>query len=62
MESITEFFKEEKDPLFQKGLEKGDEKFVTYLLQELGLSDKQAADTAKVSVEFVKKIRKKLQK
>ncbi len=70
MESITEFFKEEKDPLFRKGEAKGREegreeereKFVAYLIERSGLSDEKAADVAEVTVDVVKKIRKKLKK
>lgn len=75
MESITEFFKEEKDPLYRKGEAKGrkeerknglekerkrKEKIVINLLEKLGLSDEQAADVAGVPVTFVQEVRKEL--
>jgi len=69
MEHVSVFFKEEKDPFFQKGVRKGIEQgieqgidlknheFVRNLTTQLGLSDDQAAGVANVSVEFVKEIR-----
>ncbi len=72
MEKISKFFKEEKDPFFQKGVRKGIEQgieqgidlknhaIVHNLITKLGLSDEQAAGVAEVSVEFVKGIRNSL--
>jgi hypothetical protein len=60
MESITKFFKEERDPFFRRGLEKGKLEEVKNLIVKLGLSDEQAADVAEVSVDYVAKIRASL--
>jgi predicted transposase YdaD len=74
METVTKFFKEENDFLYQKGetkgIEKGESKgkeekshvVVENLIVKLGLSDEQAADVAAVSVEYVAKIRAALKK
>jgi flagellar biosynthesis/type III secretory pathway protein FliH len=68
MEKISKFFKEEKDPFFQKGVGKGMEKgikrgkeqVVQSLITELGLSDEQTARVAAVTMDFVSRIRKSL--
>lgn len=72
MEKVSEFFKEERDPFFQKGVIKGIEKgieqgidlksqeIVQNLITTLGLSDEQAAGVAGVSIEFVREIRAKM--
>ena len=46
----------------EKGIEKGKEEEVRNLVLKLGLTDKQAAEVAEVSVTFVKKIRTSLKK
>lgn len=74
METITKFFKEEKDYLYrkgeakgiEKGIEKGTEKksydVVENLITELGLTDDQIARIAEVSTDFIQKIRTDLDK
>src|SRR5690606_18547425 len=70
METITKFFKEEKDFLFRKGEAKGIEKgaeaksyeVVKNLITELSLTDDTIARVAEVSLEFVKKVRNDLAK
>lgn len=61
METVSNFFKEEKDFLYRKGEVKGREeeqvKIVTNLVAQLGLSDEQVADIAEVPVSFVKGVR-----
>lgn len=61
MKAISKFFKEENDFLYRKGEVKGKAEVIENLILKLGLSDVQAAEIAKVSVEFVKEIRQKLQ-
>lgn len=46
----------------EKGLEKGKTIAVRNLILKMGMSDDQAADIAEVSVDFVKKVRRKLKK
>lgn len=64
MESVSTFFKEEKDYLYRKGEAKGEAKknyiIVENLIVKLRLSDEQAAEVAEVEVEFVKKVRAEL--
>ena len=68
METITKFFKEEKDPLFRKGEAKGREegreegklKEIENLIVKLGLSDEQAAEVAGVTVPYVANVRSAL--
>ena len=78
METVTKFFKEEKDFLYQKGEVKGIEKgivkgreegreekgleVVTNLIVNLGLPDEEVAVIAGVSVSFVKSVRVGLKK
>lgn len=69
MEHVSVFFKEEKDPFFQKGVKKGIEQgieqgidlknheIVQNLIMKLGLSDEQVAGVAGVTVGFVKEVR-----
>ncbi|MBX2921507.1 MAG: hypothetical protein KF746_04870 [Chitinophagaceae bacterium] len=56
----------EREEVFEKGIEEGIEKakqdVIENLIIRLGLSDKQAADIAEVSVSFVKKVRASLKK
>lgn len=68
MESVSKFFKEENDFLYRRGEAngeiKGEEKknraVVENLIVKLGVTDKQAADVADVSLEYVKKLRAEL--
>jgi len=74
METVSKFFREEKDFLYRKGEVKGIEKgreegreekeivVVTKLITELGFSDEQAANFAEVPVSFVKSVRDRLKK
>jgi len=66
MQTVSKFFKEEKDPLFKKGKEEGKEikshEVVESLISELRLEDEQVARIAKVSVDFVRKVRASLNK
>jgi hypothetical protein len=65
MESVSTFFKEENDIFYRKGEIKGEEKkshtVVENLIEEFGFSDEQAAQAAEVSIEYVKKIRSRLE-
>ncbi len=64
MDSIAEYIKEERDVLFLRGLDKGKEKeqvkFVTYLLQEGNKAYDQIADIAGTTVDFVKSVQRQL--
>ena len=60
MLSITEFFKEERDPFYIRGEKKAQEKFVSYLLKEGNRTIQQIAEIAEVSIDFVKSIQEKL--
>ncbi len=64
MDSIAEYIKEERDVLFLRGLDKGKEKeqvkFVTYLLQEGNKAYDQIADIAGTTVDFVKSVHRQL--
>ncbi len=70
METVTKFFKEEKDFLYKKGEVKGREegreekelKFVTNLVAQSDLSDQQIAGMAEVPLSFVKSVRNSLKK
>ena len=66
METVTKFFKEENDFLYQKGEVKGREEkgleVVTNLIVNLGLPDEEAAVIAGVSVNYVKGVREGLKK
>lgn len=62
METITKYFKEEKDPLYRRGEAKGKAEVVENLIVKLGLSDEQIAEVAEVTLDFVKKIRASLKK
>ncbi len=62
MESVTKFFKEENDFLFKKGEVKKDNVYVENLILKLGLSDEQIADIGKVSIDFVRSVRARLEK
>ena len=64
MDSIAEYIKEERDVLFLRGLDKGQQteqvKFVTNLLQKLNLPFEQIAEIAGTTVDFVKSVHKQL--
>ncbi len=64
MDSIAEYIKEERDVLFLRGLDKGQQteqvKFVTNLLQKLDLPFEQIADIAGTTVDFVKTVQRQL--
>jgi hypothetical protein len=60
MDSIAEYIKEERDVLFLRGLDKGKEAFVKYLLKEDNKTFEQVANIAGVSVDFVKAVNQKL--
>ena len=66
MESVSTFFREEKDFLYRKGAVKGREEkereVVTNLILQSGLSDEQIAAVAGVPVSFVKVNRDGLKK
>jgi predicted transposase YdaD len=46
----------------EKGIRKGKAEVVSNLILKMGMTDAQAADIAGVSVDFVKKVRRKLKK
>ena len=60
MDSIAEYIKEERDVLFLRGLDKGQEKIIESLLTKLNYSLDQIADIAGVPVEFVKSVKQRL--
>ena len=64
MQSVSTFFKVEKDMFYKLGERKGVEKarhtIVENLLTKLGFSDQEAAEIAEVSVDYVKEIRASL--
>ncbi|QMW06179.1 hypothetical protein [Spirosoma foliorum] len=64
MDSIAKFISEERDVLYLRGFDKGEEKaeerFVKNLLTKLSLTIEQIAEIAGVSVEFVKNVQQKL--
>ena len=64
METISKFFKVEKDPLFQKGKEEGKgegkTEIIRNLIIKLGFNDEQAAEIGNVSIDFVKNLRASL--
>ncbi|MFC6101278.1 hypothetical protein [Olivibacter domesticus] len=74
METITKFFKEERDPLFRRGEAKGEARgkaegeakknyeFVSNLILETKFSDAKIAQLAIVSEDFVQKVRADLAK
>ena len=60
MDSIAEYIKEERDVLFLRGLDKGKESFVKYLLNEGNKTFEQIADITGVAVDFVKAVNQQL--
>jgi len=65
MESVSKFFKEEDDFLFEKGEVKGREieriEMIRNMIVKLGFSDEQIANTFEMPIDFVKSVRKRLQ-
>ncbi len=70
METVSKFFKEEKDFLYRKGEMKGRDQgrkekeyeVVANLIIEYGFSDEQVAAFAKVSASSVNRVREELNK
>ena len=70
MESVSEFFKEEKDFLYRKGVARGFEKGVAdnrkkvilALISKLDLGDKEIAELVAVPIAFVALVRKEHKK
>jgi len=62
METIARFFKEEKDFLYRKGEAKKGYEVVENLILNFGFSNEQAASAAKVTIDFVQKVRADLAK
>jgi len=71
MQSIAEFFKEENDFLYRKGIKKGFEStehgrwtvdVITNLVTQSSLTDEQIAGVTDVPVSFVKSLRGGLKK
>lgn len=60
MDSIANYIKEERDVLFLRGLDKGKESFVKYLLNEGNKTFEQIADIAGVAVDFVQSVQQQL--
>jgi hypothetical protein len=60
MDSIAKYISEERDVLYLRGLDKGEEKIIASLLTKLNYSLDQIADIAGVSVDFVKSVKQKL--
>jgi hypothetical protein len=59
MDSIAKYIKEERDVLYLRGLDKGKESFVLFLLKEDIRTLEQIADIAGVTVDFVKAVKQK---
>lgn len=60
MDSIAAYIKEERDVLFLRGLDKGKETFVKYLLNEDNKTFEQIACIAGVAIDFVKAVQRQL--
>jgi hypothetical protein len=60
MDSIAEYINEERDVLYLRGIDKGEEKIIASLLTKLNYSLDQIADMAGVSVDYVKSVKEKL--
>jgi flagellar biosynthesis/type III secretory pathway protein FliH len=61
-EGIEEGLEKGMEKGMEKGILKGKAEVVSNLIIKMGMTDAQAADIAGVSVDFVKKVRKKLKK
>ena len=66
MDSIAEYFSEERDVLYirgeRKGKEKVERKLVSNLLKKMNLTVEQIAEIAEVSTDFVRAIKADLAK
>ncbi|TAN01561.1 MAG: hypothetical protein EPN39_01810 [Chitinophagaceae bacterium] len=62
MKGREEGLEEGMEKGLEKGIQKGKAEVVSNLIIKMGMTDAQAADIAGVSVDFVKKVRKKLKK
>lgn len=66
MQSVSTFFKEENDFLYQRGEVKGQEKksqsVIKNMIRKLGLTNEQAAEIAEVEIDFVMEVRASLNK
>lgn len=60
MQSVSTFFKEEDDFLYQKAEKVKNQAFVKNLIVKLGFTDEQAADFVEVDIDFVKNVRAEL--
>jgi uncharacterized protein YerC len=60
MDSIAKYMKDENDILFIVGKKQAQERFVTYLLQEGNKTLDQIANITGTSVDFVKRVKRKL--
>lgn len=62
METITKFFKEERDPLFRRGEAKKSYEFIENLINQTTFDDAKIAQLAVVELDFVQKVRADLAK
>ncbi|MGK9117748.1 hypothetical protein [Olivibacter jilunii] len=62
METITKFFKEERDPLFRRGEAKKSYEFIENLINQTTFDDVKIAQLAVVELDFVQKVRADLAK
>lgn len=70
MQTVSKFFKEERDYLYRRGEAKGEVKgeikgkreVIENLITAFGFSNEQAASAAEVTVDFVEKVRASLSK
>lgn len=60
--AIKETQEKEKKAMLEKGREEGKAEVVRNLITKMSMANEQAADIAGVSVDFVKKVRRKLKK
>ncbi|GAB4024654.1 RpnC/YadD family protein [Spirosoma gilvum] len=60
MDSIAKFISEERDVLYLRGFDKGEERIVKNLLTKLSWTAEEIANVAGVSVEFVRDVQQKL--
>jgi hypothetical protein len=59
MDSIAQFYSEERDVLYKRGKERAEERVVRNLLNKMSLTIEQIADVVGVTVDFVKSVQKK---
>ena len=62
MESVSKFFKEEKDFLYRKGVADKSKKVILALISKLDLGDKEIAELVAVPIAFVALVRKEHKK